>query len=262
MFSKDNVLIEELMNKNFFYVSPECDEEKVADLIIKHNIKAVPVIKKGVFLGVVPNDKIMTIINNSLTKDIIHFAGIHKSFLKYKNALEVPFFESVKQRLPWLLIGLFGIILAAGFISAFEELLGEHLIIASFIPAIVYMSGAIGSQHQTLLIRDITLMGKNMNLSKYFLKVISLGLALGIIIGLIIFSAISLFWNEPFLGIIIGFSIMITLIVSSISSFIITCSINRLKSDPATGSGPFATIISDVSSIMIYFWIVSLFLKI
>lgn len=253
MFSKDNNLMQDLMNKNFAYVTPECEDEKVADLIIKQNIKAIPVIKKGVFLGVVPNDRIMTILNNSLTHDIIHFAGIHKSFLKYRNLLEIPFFDSIKQRILWLLIGFFGIMLGAGFISSFEEILKEHIILAAFIPVIVYMSWAMGSQHQTLLIRDIALMDKRMDMLKYFLKVLGIGIVLGAVIGLMAYLIVSTFWKDSFIGIIIGFSLMITLIISSVSSFLITYSMSKLKSDPAAGSGPFATIISDVTSIIVYF---------
>ena len=262
LFSNDKLIMKDLMVTNYEYVTPETDEEKVADLMIKENIKAVPVIKKGIFLGVVPNDRLMTIINNSLTKDLMRFAGIHKSFFKYENTLEVPFFENVAKRLPWLLIGLVGITLAAGFINLFESLLNQYLIIAFFIPAMVYMSGAISSQHQTLLIRDFALMGKNLDMKKYFLRVVGTGALLGIIIGLSVFLIIALFWKETFMGLIIGVSMIITFIVSSLSSIIITSIINRFKFDPAVGSGPLSTIISDVSSIMIYFLIVSLLLKI
>ena len=260
MFSKDDEVMQDLMKRNFAYVSPECDEEKIADLMVKQNIKAVPVIKRGVFLGVVPNDKILTILNNSLTHDIIHFAGIHKSFLKYRNLIEVPFIDSVKQRLPWLLIGFFGIMLGAGFISSFEEILKEHIILAAFIPVIVYMSGAMGSQHQTLLIRDIALMDNRMDMLRYFFKVLGIGIVLGGIIGLLVYVFVSTFWKDSFIGIIIGVSLMITLIVSSVSSFLITYSMSKLKSDPAAGSGPFATIISDVTSIVVYFIITYIFL--
>jgi magnesium transporter len=260
LFSGNNILMKDIMTSNFVYVSPEITEEKVADLIIKKNIKAMPVLKKGKFLGVVPNDKIMTIINNSLTYDAINFAGIHKSFLSYESALTIPFFKSLIHRLPWLLIGLIGITLAAEFMSMFEGLLEKYLIIAFFVPAVVYMSSAVGSQHQTLLIRDLALMGNQLDIKKYFLKAMLIGLALGIVIFAAVFLLISFLWNEAFMGLIIGISMMITLTFSSMTSLLTTYIISKCKMDSALGSGPFATIISDVSSIIIYFLVVSLLL--
>ncbi len=260
--SPKNTRIEKIMRINFVSVSPDTMDEKVAHLAIKNNIKAVPVTKKGVLLGVVPTDKILTILNNSLLYDIMHFAGIHKSHFDYENTFEVPFKTSVMSRLPWLLIGLLGIALAAGFISLFENMLEEHIIIAFFIPAIVYMSGATGAQHQTLLIRDLTILGKDLDIKKYFIKSMLVGFSLGLIIAVAVYFIISIIWQEPFIALIIATSMLITLVVSSFTSIIITYSIRRLRLDPALGSGPLATIISDVTSIILYFVVVSLMLGI
>jgi len=261
LFAKDNQSMDELMTKNFSYVCPETAEDKVADLVIKKNIKAIPVIKNGKFLGVILNDKIMTILKNDFSRNITSLSGIKAEVLDYDNTEKIPFFKSIKNRLPWLIIGLFGITLSAGFINIFEELLSEHLIIAFFIPTIVYMSGAIGSQHQTLLIRDLAL-SKELNYKKYFLKVVAIGGVLGIIIGFLIFVIIQVFWGDFFSALAISLAMGTTLIISSASSFIITYIISKTKNDPAEGSGPFATVISDISSIMIYFLIVHLMLNI
>jgi magnesium transporter len=261
LFAKDKQLMKDLMTQNFSYVCPDTYEDKVADLVIKKNIKAIPVIKNGEFLGVVLNDKIMTILKNDFSRNLTSLSGVNEDALDYRSADNMPFFNSIKNRLPWLLIGLFGITLSAGFINIFEELLSEHLIIAFFIPAIVYMSGAIGSQHQTLLIRDLAL-SKEIDYKKYFLKVIATGGILGIIIGFLVFIIIQTFWGDFFSSLAISLAMGITLIVSSASSFIITYIISKTKNDPAEGSGPFATIISDVTSIMIYFLIVSFLLNI
>jgi magnesium transporter len=83
---------------------------------------------------------------------------------------------------------------------------------------------------------------------------------LGIIVFFAVFLLIYLLWNEAFMGLIIGFSMMITLIFSSMTSLLITYIISKCNTDSALGSGPFATIISDVSSIIIYFLVVSLLL--
>ena len=252
--------LEEIMRTSMITVSPDADQEKVADLAVKHNIKVVPVVKNKKLVGVVPTDKILSILNRALREDVLHLAGIHKAHLQYENTLAVPLFKSILHRLPWLLIGLFGITIAAIFISVFESTLQKYLILAFFVPAIVYMSDALGTQHQTLFIRDLAIMGQDLNIKKYFLKQMVIGALLGLIIGFVIFVIISLFWKETFIAFVIGISMFITLTISSFTALTTTLIIKKLKMDPALGSGPFATIVSDVSSILVYFIVAILLL--
>jgi Mg/Co/Ni transporter MgtE len=76
----------------------------------------------------------MTILKNDFSRNITSLSGIKAEVLDYDNTEKIPFFKSIKNRLPWLIIGLFGITLSAGFINIFEELLSEHLIIAFLFP--------------------------------------------------------------------------------------------------------------------------------
>lgn len=249
-----------IMSKGIISVHPEEDCEKVADLAVKHNIKAVPVVKKGKFLGVVPTDNILSILNRALRIDILHLAGIHKAHLKYENTLAVPLFLSILHRVPWLVIGLLGVTLAAMFISTFEVTLQKYLLLAFFTPAIVYMSDALGTQHQTLFVRDLAVMGNELKLGKYIARQMIIGALLSLIIGVLMFLIIALFWKQQFVGFVISISMVITLIISSFTALMVTLLIKRLNFDPALGSGPLATIVSDVTSIILYFFIAFLFL--
>lgn len=258
--SNKNKTLSEIATWNLIKVSPETDQEKVADIAVKHGLKAIPVVSGKKLIGVVNTDSIFSILNRALREDILYLAGIHKSHLKYENSLKVPLILSIAHRLPWLIIGLIGITIAAIFISIFEATLGKYLILAFFIPAIVYMSDALGTQLQTLFIRDLAILGESLNMKKYLLRQIFIGLILGLILSVLVFFIISIFWKQPYIGFVIAFSMFITLILSSVTSLFITLIIKKLKFDPALGSGPFATIISDVSSILFYFIVAYLFL--
>ena len=254
------VRISAITRKNVISVTPDTEREIAADITIKHNIKAIPVVKKRKLLGVVSSDEILSIINRSLREDVLHFAGIHKSHLKYENTLAIPFFLNVLHRLPWLLIGLIGITASSLFIGIFKSTLENYLILAFFLPSIVYMSGAMGVQHQTLFIRDLAIMGKQLKFKSYFLRQIGIGSILGLIISLLVFLIIFLFWREPYIAMVISISMFFTIVISSCTALITTILMNKLKLDPAVGSGPLGTIISDVTSIIIYFVIASLLL--
>ncbi len=257
---KKSMRVDKVMRHDIISITPETDQEKAAHIALKHKIKSVPVVKKGKLIGIVTADSILSILNRSLNEDILHFAGIHKSHLEYENTMEVPVFASILHRIPWLIIGLIGIMLTAAFINIFEATLEKYLMLAFFIPAIVYMSDAIGTQHQTLFIRDIAILGKELNMPKYYARQMIIGLFLSILISIIVYGAVALFWKQYHIAFVISLSMFFTLIASSFSALFITSIIKKLGQDPALGSGPFATIISDLTSMIIYFAIASLML--
>ncbi len=260
--SSKNRKIGDIMKRNLISVSPDSDREKAADLAVKHNIKAIPVVERRKLVGVISTDEILKTLNKALREDVLHLAGIHRSHLKYENTLEVPLFFGLVHRLPWLILGLIGITFAAIFIGFFEKMLDNYLIIAFFIPAIVYMSNALGTQHQTLFIRDLAVLGKDLNIKKYILKQMTIGVLLALIISILLYLIILIFWKQPFMSLVISCSMFITISFSSFTALMITLIINKLKLDPALGSGPFGTIISDVSSIIIYLLVAVLFIGI
>ena len=122
------------------------------------------------------------------------------------------------------------------------------------------MSNALGTQHQTLFIRDLALLGRKLNIKKYFIKQMTIGLFIAIIISVTLFFVVGLLWKQFFMAFVIGTSMFFTLFVTSFTSFLVTFCISKMKLDPALGSGPLATIISDVTSIMVYFLIAFLLL--
>lgn len=167
-----------------------------------------------------------------------------------------PVRHLLRERLPWLTVGLIGGMFTTFLVSQYEEILQADLRLAFFIPIIVYMSDAIGTQTETIYIRHLKKTGSDFK--KYLLKETLLGLALGLIygIGLGVFAYSWLdSWN---IAITIGLSMMVTSSISPILATIIPNILYREHSDPALGAGPLATIIQDFLSLMIYFLIASI----
>ena len=261
LFNKPkNTLIKKIMQKKIITVSLDTEIEKVAHIALKHNLKQIPVTRSKKLIGVVATKDILSTINQSLKRDIFHFAGIHKSHLDFENSMEIPLFKAVKNRLSWIILGLMGAIIMALYIGLFEETLRDYMIIASFVPAIVYISDALGTQFQTVFVRDLAILGKELNIKKYFLKQMNIGFVIACIISILMFCSIFLIWKIPHIAFIISLASFITLIVTSFFALLITLLIKKFKWDPAMGSGPIATIISDMTSIVIYFIIVVLFI--
>jgi magnesium transporter len=253
--------IEDLMVRDLAKVRPSTDQERVAILALKYNLKAIPVVnKENIFLGIVPSDVILEILHTEDVEDILRFAGISKRGVILTKTLQSPVRISAKIRLPWLVFGLFGGLLAAQIVNFFEGSLRSHFVLAAFIPLIVYMADAVGVQSQTLFIRSLAL-DSRLEIRKYFLKEIKISLVLALVLGVLL-ALITFLWFGLFnIGIVLGISLFLTVICAGIIAILIPWILQNLKKDPAIGSGPFATIVRDILSLVLYFLIASLLLE-
>lgn len=252
--------IKSVMKKEIIYVRPDTHRERIAHLALQHNLRAIPIVKQGKLVGVIVTNKILHIINRTLHEHILSFSGVHHAHLDYEDTMHIPIRESIVHRAPWLLIGLVGVIIAAGIMDQFASVLDEHLIVAFFIPAILYMSNALGTQNQTLYIRDISIMGKELKTIPYFVRTLIISIIISLMIAMIVYGIVFLLWKGNGETLVISAAIFATLMISSITSFITAYLFQKTGHDPALGSGPLATIISDVTSIILYFVIVAVLL--
>lgn len=173
--------INDLMSRDIIKVRPHTDQEKVVILALKHNLKAIPVVdKENIFLGVVPSDVILEILHLEDVEDILRSAGISKYDSFSSKIFQASPGLLTKLRLPWLILGLFGGLFAAQIVSFFEDSLRVYFILTAFIPLIVYMADAVGTQTETLFIRSLVY---QMNLKSYFLKEIKVSFAIALILG-------------------------------------------------------------------------------
>jgi magnesium transporter len=253
--------IKDLMVKNVIRARPHTDQERVAILALRYNLKSVPVVdKKDIFLGVVPSDVILEILHSEDVEDILRFAGISKRDVILNKTLQFPVSVLTKIRLPWLIFGLFGGLFAARIVTFFEGPLKVHFVLAAFIPLIVYMADAVGVQAQTLFIRNLAL-DSRLDTRKYFLKEVKISLVIALMLGALL-GLISFLWFGLLnIGIILGISLFLTVICACLIAVLVPWLLQSLKKDPAIGSGPFATIVRDILSLAIYFSVASLMLR-
>ena len=248
----NEILAGKLLIKNVISIRDDVHQEKVIDLALKHGFWSIPVVdKENHLLGVITHQTILSIFHHKVREDVLRSSGIHHK-IKEIESLQTPASRLVKARLPSLFIGLLGGLVAAAIISNFESFLNEYIILASFIPVIVYLSDAIGTQSQTLIIRMIAL-EPNFSLRRYMLREIKIGSLLGLIFGLSLFVAVSFGWGHFDLGIVIGSSIFLSMIFQTFFSTYVSIIFDKFGIDPATATGPIATIISDITTVVVYF---------
>lgn len=234
---------------------------EVAELALQHTIKAIPVVRKsGVFLGVIPSDQIIAILSHEHTKDVLRMAGVHhRTTPATEVVLGISSWQQVIMRLPWLVLGLFGGVAAASVVGLFEETLAHELILAAFIPAIVYMADAVGTQTEMLFVRALSVQ-RNLPVRSYIQRELLVNTMLGGILGTLIFI-VSYGWLESVLiSTILGVSIVTTVLFTTVVAVSLPWWFYVRGQDPAVASGPLATVVCDISSLGIYLLVASLFL--
>lgn len=257
--STPKTFLRSLVSKDVISVRPHTDRERVAMLALKHNLKAVPVVdKNNLFLGVVTNQTISRILHEEGIENMLRLGGVlpHQT---YDDIFHLSVITSLKHRLPWLLIGLFGGIAAALIVDSFELVLKKNLLLAAFIPLIVYMADAVGTQMEAFIIRDLAINPK-LKLLKYFSRQAFIVLLTGGLISVILYGISLILYHDPAVSLVLATALFCAIISSLITGLLIPCLFDRLKLDPANASGPVATVIQDVLSIIIYFTIAQMIL--
>lgn len=161
----------------------------------------------------------------------------------------------IEHRIPWLIVGLIGGIAAAIFTSQFEKVLARNLSLAYFIPVIVYMADAIGTQTEAVYVRNLT--REKIHFFKYLFKEILLGLFLGVIFGICLGVFALIWFKSASIALTVGFAMFASMATAPAIALIVPTILQKEHKDPALGAGPFTTAVQDLISISIYFLIAS-----
>lgn len=231
--------------------APDDDQERVAGLAVRHRLAAVPVVDAGGrLLGVVPAVALIAILHHEHVEDLHRLAGISREGGLARHAVEDPPARRARHRLPWLLVGLVGSMAAAAVVSRFEEVLSQDLRIAFVMPGIVYVADAIGTQTEAIAVRALSLTPRGLGAS--LLGEIGTGALIGVSLAGLATPAAWLAFGDLRLAVAIGLSVIIAGCGATTLGLLLPWAMHRLGIDPAFGSGPLATILQDVCTLLVF----------
>ncbi|MBI4100942.1 magnesium transporter [Candidatus Microgenomates bacterium] len=160
----------------------------------------------------------------------------------------------LRLRLPWLIVGLMIGTVITFVISRFEKVLSEQLSLAFFIPIIVYMSDAVGTQTETIYVRNLS--HQQAKFSIYFIKELTLGLVIGAISGGLVGVVAWVWLGSPSVAATVALAMWASITVAAIFALFVPTLLHKVAHvDPAVGAGPFTTVLQDLISLLIYFLI-------
>jgi magnesium transporter len=235
----------------------EWDQERAASAAIRQGLEAVPVVDAHQrLLGVLTPATLMGVLRSEHVEDIHRLSGTWHDVRMAREAIEAPPLRRARHRLPWLLIGLAGSAVATVVMAGFEATLTEKVSVAYFLPGIVYLADAIGTQTEAAAVRGLSL--SHEPLAELVWGELRTGVVMGSARALIALPAVWLAFGELPLAAAVSFAIVAAGTVATTIGLVLPWLLARFGRDPAYGSGPLATVIQDVLSIVIYLAVVTL----
>ena len=257
LMASEEETLQKICDKHFVYVRPETDQEEVAGLVSKYDLKAIPVLNnKHSMLGIITIDDIMDVVTEETTEDIMKMGGVSKiEEIDSRNS------KKIRLRLPWLVINLITAFLAALTIKLFESTIAQVVALSSIMSMVTGMGGNAGTQTVSVIVRNIAMGKIKLKGSlKVLMKQFVVDLFNGIVIGLITGIAVYAIYHNVYLGIIIFLAMIANLIISGFCGTIIPLLLAKMKIDPALSSSIFLTTATDVLGFFIFLSLANIFL--
>lgn len=247
--------LSDLMDRQAPVVAPGVDQEVAAWHAVRNGESALTVVdREGHFAGVIPPHRLLAVLLSEHEEDLSRLGGFTKSTHVARATSEEPVERRFRHRIPWLVVGLCGALLAADFVGWFESQLQHTVMLAFFIPGIVYLADAVGTQTETVVVRGLSV-GVSMQrmVKRELLTGLAIGFALAVIAGPLVWWR----WEQADVALCVGLSVFAACSTATVAAMALPSLLDRLGLDPAFGSGPLATVIQDLLSILIYFGIAS-----
>jgi magnesium transporter len=232
-------------------VAPGTDQEQAAWEAVRHDEPGLAVVDaSGRFVGLIAPQRMLGVLLDEHDEDLARLGGFLGSTAAARTASEERVSRRLWHRLPWLLVGLAGAMLAAGIVGAFEAELERQVLIAFFVPGVVYMADAVGTQTEALVIRGLSV---GVGIGRVALREAATGLLIGILLAALSLPVVTFVWGELDVAVAVSLALFAACSVATIVAMALPWLLQRLGRDPAFGSGPLATVVQDLLSILIYF---------
>lgn len=249
--------LHELMHEDVISVAPETDQEETARIVSKYDLKALPVVSStDQILGIITVDDIIDVIVEEYDEDMLQMAGVSK-----EESLDTTLGESIRLRLPWLLINLATAFLASFTVAAFQGTISKVVALSSIMTIVSGMGGNAGTQTTSIMIRALAQKKlKFKDCIRPFFKEILLSIIDGAVCGVATAIVVHFMYGNNFLCLIVVISMIGNLLVAGIFGFLIPLILNLCHADPAVASSIFLTTATDVLGFFIFLGLATLFL--
>ncbi len=250
-----SIVGEAVAGRKLITVRYDMNKGDVATLLSHYNFMALPVVDyQGHIMGVVTYDDIMDIIHDEASADMLGMVGADP-----EESVDTPWGESVRKRLPWLVVNMFNSAISASVVYMFEGSIAQMAALAVLMPMVANQAGNTGQQALAVMIRQLAT--DRFDARKSWLAVLreaKIGVVTGFFMALLAFVGAWLFTGNPLVGAVMGGALLFDMLLGAVAGGSIPLIFRALGRDPAQASSIFLTTITDGCGFFIFLGMASL----
>ncbi|WP_297456091.1 magnesium transporter [Persephonella sp.] len=256
-----NAQIKDIMTTDVISIKENATKSEAIDIFQRYDLLIIPVVNdENELIGVIYIDDILDAITEKTTEDFFKMAGAQEEELFYTNQI----LKTAKLRLPWLLVVVFGELVSAFIISAFDFTIKQFLPIIFFLPLVAAISGMISSQSAIITARGLAT-GKITEYFKDFLhfllREVKVAVIIAFVVALIVGVIASIWISAHVIGIVVGIALFFNIVIAAFVGGILPYISLKLNKDPTVATGPITLTLNDIFGILIYLGIATFFLE-
>jgi magnesium transporter len=238
--------IADIVEEPIATVLPSVDQEEVGRLIARYNVVSLPVVdERGILLGRITFDDVIDVLEAEQTEDILQMAGLGHG----DEALRYTWRQSVRARMPWLLVNLGTAALAAAVVYIFSDTIESVVVLAAIMPIVAGLGGNAGTQALAVTARSLAVdSGPNDAgaLRRHVGREVAVGLINGAVLGAVVATLAMVLGAAPMLGLVVLLAMWGNLAVAGFLGSFVPSIMDRLGLDPAVSSSMFVTPFTDL----------------
>ncbi|MBB2770998.1 MULTISPECIES: magnesium transporter [Mycolicibacterium] len=247
----EGALLRDVMDPDPPVVAPDTDQERAAWEAVHRAEPGLAVVdENGRFRGLISPHRLLTVLLAEHDEDLARLGGFLRGAATARSSSVEAVRRRLWHRLPWLVLGLLGAMVSAVLMSAFEVQLDANLAVAYFIPGIVYLADAVGTQTETLAIRGLSV---GVGIRRITGRETLTGLSVGVLLGALMWPVVAVMTSSMALASAVSVAVLGASAIATVVALFLPWLLQRLGMDPAFGAGPLSTVVQDLLTIVIYF---------
>ncbi len=262
LFADKDAIIDSIAQPIEVYATTSMDQEEVANTFKKYDINIMPVVdSEKRLVGIITIDDVVDVLEEEATEDMKKMAAIIPVDKPYS---KTGVFETVKARIPWLLLLMISATFTGAIITSFEEQLAAYTVLTAFIPMLMDTGGNAGGQSSVSIIRALSLNDIEFKdtLGVWF-KEFRVAFVCAVILAICNFAKLMLFDRVGVLvAAVVCLTLVVTVVIAKSIGSLLPIVAKKLGFDPAVMASPFITTIVDACSLLVYFQVASIILGI
>jgi len=237
-------------------ITVDLDQEEVAYIFDKYHLISAPVIDAaGRLVGQITVDDIVGVIQEEGEEDILALAGVSDA------GRDAGVWDIVRSRLPWLVLNLATEAVAVQAINVYQDEIAKLVTLAILMPIVASVGGNAGTQALAVAVRALASRELTAaNSMRIVGREMTVGLANGAVVGLIMAVATYVFFQDLRLSVTIGLALIVNIFLAAAAGVLAPLTLERFGRDPAVSSSVFVTFVTDLMGFLSFLGLASLIL--